>query len=37
VTNKNTKGKAQDRAYRFKLTMVNKDGKWLTSDLEILG
>ena len=37
VTNKNTKGKAQPRAYRFKLTMVRKGDKWLTSDLQILG
>jgi Mce-associated membrane protein len=37
VTNKSTKGKAQPRSYRFKLTMVHKDGKWLTSDLQILG
>ena len=36
-TNKNTKGKAQPRAYRFKLTMVRKGDKWLTSDLQILG
>jgi Mce-associated membrane protein len=37
VTNKDTKGKAQPRAYRFKLTMVRKGDKWLTSDLQILG
>ncbi len=37
VTNKTTKGKAQPRAYRFKLTMVRKGDKWLTSDLQILG
>ena len=37
VTNKNSKGKAQPRAYRFKLTMVRKGDKWLTSDLQILG
>jgi Mce-associated membrane protein len=37
VTNKNTKGKAQPRAYRFRLTMVRKGDKWLTSDLQILG
>jgi Mce-associated membrane protein len=37
VTNKTTKGKAQPRAYRFKLTMVHKGDKWLTSDLQILG
>ncbi len=36
VKNKSTKGKAQPRAYRFKLTMVNKGDKWLTSDLQIL-
>ncbi len=37
VTNKSTKGKAQPRSYRFKLTMVRKDGTWLTSNLQILG
>ena len=37
VTNTSTKGKAQPRSYRFKLTMVHKGGKWLTSDLQILG
>ena len=36
VTNKSTAGKAQPRAYRFKLTMVRKGDKWLTSDLQIL-
>ena len=37
VTNKETKGKAQPRTYRFKMTMVRKGDKWLTSDLQILG
>jgi Mce-associated membrane protein len=37
VTNKGTKGKAEPRSYRFKLTMVRKGGKWLTSNLQILG
>ena len=37
VTNKSTKGKAEPRSYRFKLTMVRKGDKWLTSDLQILG
>jgi Mce-associated membrane protein len=37
VTNKSTKGKAQPRSYRFKLTMVHKGDKWLTSNLQILG
>ena len=37
VTNKDTKGKAQPRTYRFKMTMVRKGDKWLTSDLQILG
>ena len=36
VKNKNSKGKAQPRAYRFKLTMVRKGDKWLTSNLQIL-
>ncbi len=37
VKNKNSKGKAEPRAYRFKLTMVREGDKWLTSDLQILG
>jgi Mce-associated membrane protein len=37
VTNKTTKGKAQPRSYRFKMTMVRKGDKWLTSNLQILG
>jgi len=37
VTNKDTKGKAEPRSYRFKLTMVRKGDKWRTSDLQILG
>ena len=37
VTNRNTKGKAQPRAYGFRLTMERKGDKWLTSDLQILG
>ena len=36
VTNKTTKGKAQPRTYRFRLTMVREKDKWLTSDLQIL-
>jgi Mce-associated membrane protein len=37
VTNRTTKGKAQPRTYRFKLTMTRQGGRWLTSDLQILG
>lgn len=37
VTNKSTKGKAQPRSYRFKLDMVRKGDRWLTSNLQILG
>ena len=37
VRNKNTKGKDEPRTYQFKLTMVHKGDKWLTSDLQILG
>ena len=37
VKNRNTKGKAEPRTYQFKLTMVPKGDKWLTSDLQILG
>ena len=37
VTNKSTKGKAQPRYYRFKLTMVHKGDTWLTSDLQFVG
>jgi Mce-associated membrane protein len=36
VTNKSTKGKAQPRSYRFRLTMVREKQRWLTSDLQIL-
>ena len=36
VTNKTTKGKAQPRSYRFRLTLVREKDKWLTSDLQIL-
>jgi len=37
VKNKSTKGKAQPRYYRLKLTMVRQDGKWLTSNLQFVG
>jgi Mce-associated membrane protein len=37
VMNKSTKGKAQPRYYRLKLTMVKESGKWLTSGLEFVG
>ena len=37
VTNKTTRGKAEPRSYRFKLTMTRKGSTWLTSDLQILG
>ncbi len=37
VTNSSTKGKAQPRYYRLKLTMVRQGGKWLTSDLQFVG
>jgi Mce-associated membrane protein len=37
VTNTSTKGKAQPRYYRLKLTMVRQGGKWLTSDLQFVG
>ncbi len=36
VTNKSTKGKAQPRYYRLKLTMVRQGGTWLTSNLEFV-
>ena len=36
-TNKTTKGKAQPRYYRLKLTMVREGDKWLTSDLQFVG
>ena len=36
VTNKSTKGKAQPRYYRLKLTMTQQGGKWLTSDLQFV-
>jgi Mce-associated membrane protein len=36
VTNKSSKGKAQPRHYRFKLTMVREKGTWLTSNLQFV-
>lgn len=37
VQNKGTKGKTQDTSWRIKLTMTEKDGRWLVSDLEFVG
>ena len=37
VQNKSTKGKAQPRYYRLKLTMVRKGERWLTSNLQFVG
>ena len=37
VRNKSTKGAAQPRYYRLKLTMVRKGSTWLTSNLEFVG
>ncbi len=37
VTNTSTKGKAQPRYYRLKLTMVRQGGTWRTSDLQFVG
>ncbi len=37
VRNKSTKGKAQPRYYRLKLTMVRQGEKWLTSNLQFVG
>jgi Mce-associated membrane protein len=36
VTNKSTKGVAQPRYYRLRLTMVRQGTKWLTSDLQFV-
>lgn len=36
VQNKSTKGKAQPRYYRLKLTMVRKGDTWLTSNLQFV-
>ena len=36
VKNKSTKGKAEPRYYRLKLTMTHVGDKWLTSDLEFV-
>lgn len=36
VTNKSTKGKAQPRYYRLKLTMVRQGGAWRTSNIEFV-
>ena len=37
VTNKSTKGAAQPRYYRLKLTMVRQGDTWLTSNLQFVG
>ena len=37
VQNKSTKGEAQPRYYRLKLTMVRKGERWLTSNLQFVG
>jgi Mce-associated membrane protein len=37
VTNSSTKGKAQPRYYRLKLTMLRKGDTWLTSNLQFVG
>ena len=37
VSNKSTKGKAQPRYYRLKLTMNRKGSHWLTSNLQFVG
>ena len=36
VKNKSTKGKAEPRYYRLKLTMTRKGGQWLMSDLQFV-
>jgi Mce-associated membrane protein len=37
VSNKSTKGKAQPRYYRLKLSLTRKGDKWLTSNLQFVG
>ncbi len=37
VQNKSTKGVAQPRYYRLKLTMIRKGDNWLTSNLQFVG
>ena len=37
MANKSTKGEAQPRYYRLKLTLVHEAGRWLTSSLEFVG
>jgi Mce-associated membrane protein len=37
VKNKSTKGKAEPRYYRLKLTMKKQGDRWLTSDLQFVG
>jgi Mce-associated membrane protein len=37
VKNKSTKGTAEPRYYRLKLTMTKKSGSWLMSDLQFVG
>jgi Mce-associated membrane protein len=37
VRNKGTKGKAEDRSWRIKLTMAKEGSRWLVSQLEFVG
>jgi Mce-associated membrane protein len=37
VRNKGTKGKAENRSWRIKLTMAKKGDRWLVSNLEFVG
>ena len=37
VRNKGTKGKAENRSWRIKLTMAKEDDRWLVSQLEFVG
>ncbi|MEJ7633619.1 hypothetical protein [Aeromicrobium sp.] len=37
VRNKGTKGEAEDRSWRIKLTMAKENSRWLVSQLEFVG
>jgi Mce-associated membrane protein len=37
VSNRRTDGAPQARAFRFRVSLVREDGRWLTSDIEFVG
>jgi len=37
VSNRRTHGGAEPRDFRFRVSLVRRDGRWLTSDIEFVG